>query len=85
MLHPLCPQGRSSQYPLNRRLDDPRSVSKRFGEEKYLLILPGMEPVFVGYIAVAWSLHRLCYRIYLNVKVRVCMNTVWWVGVAQSV
>jgi hypothetical protein len=33
MLWPLCPQGKSSQYPLDRRLGEPQSRSERAGVE----------------------------------------------------
>jgi hypothetical protein len=39
------------QYPLSRRLGGPQSHSGRFGEEKYLLPLPGFDPRIVQTVA----------------------------------
>jgi hypothetical protein len=42
---PLCPQGKSPWYPLDRRrLGGPQSRSGRGGEEKNSQPLPGLEP-----------------------------------------
>jgi hypothetical protein len=38
------PFGKNPQYPLYRRLGGPQSRSGRGGEEKYSLLLPGIEP-----------------------------------------
>ena len=42
MLRPFYPW-EAPQYLLNRRLAGPDSWSKHFGEEKYLLLLPGIK------------------------------------------
>jgi hypothetical protein len=41
---PLYPRGNSSHYPLYRRLGEPQSGSERYGEDKNLLMLLGIEP-----------------------------------------
>jgi len=43
--HPGCftPHVKSTWYPLNRSLIRPQNKSGQFGEEKYLLSLPGTE------------------------------------------
>jgi len=42
---------KESRYPLNRRLGGPQSHSGRFGEEKYLLPLPGFDSRIVQTVA----------------------------------
>lgn len=39
------------QCPMSPRLGEPRSLSGRFGKEKYFLSMPGMEPQFLDYPA----------------------------------
>ena len=56
---PLYPPGKKVRYPLNRRLDGWQSSSGRFGEEKNLLLLQGLEICTVQ--LVAQSLYRLSY------------------------
>jgi len=44
-LRPLCPKGKSSRYPLDRRrLGGPQGRSGRSGEEKNSEPAPGIEP-----------------------------------------
>jgi hypothetical protein len=40
---PLCPQGKSPWYPLNRRMVGPQNRSERCGEEKNSQFPPVME------------------------------------------
>jgi hypothetical protein len=47
-LNPLCTQGNSCQYPVNRRLTAPQNLSQCFGEENYLLPLLGIKPQFLS-------------------------------------
>jgi hypothetical protein len=42
------PPKKQPRYLLRRRLFWPRSRSVKFDEEKYLLPLPGIEPLFLG-------------------------------------
>jgi hypothetical protein len=39
------------RYPLYRRLGEPQSRPKRYGKEKNILSLPGIEPWFLGHMA----------------------------------
>jgi hypothetical protein len=43
-LRPLYPQEKSVQYPLDRRLSGPQSLSGHSGEEKNFQPLPGLKP-----------------------------------------
>lgn len=52
-----------SRYPLNGRLFGPQSRSGGFGEEKPLLLLPGIEPRFLGYPAD----RLVCQKFYFSV------------------
>jgi hypothetical protein len=45
---PLYPWGMSPQCSLHRRLSGPQRQYGRCGEKKNLLILPGIEPRFIG-------------------------------------
>jgi len=54
----LSPE-QEAAYQLNRRLVGPHSRSERFGEEKNLLLLPGLERRIIQ--PAAWSLYRLRY------------------------
>jgi hypothetical protein len=40
---PPCPRGKSPQYPLDRRLGRTQGRSGRYGKEKNLVPLPGIE------------------------------------------
>jgi len=44
MRRPLYPLGKSRPYPLGRRLDGSLSRSRRGGQEKLSLRLPGTDP-----------------------------------------
>jgi hypothetical protein len=44
MPRPIYPRGKSPQYPLDRRLGGPQSLSGRGGEEKNSQPPPGIEP-----------------------------------------
>jgi hypothetical protein len=41
-------RGKNTRHPLNRKLGGPKDQSERFGEEINLLLLPGIEPRFLG-------------------------------------
>jgi hypothetical protein len=47
----VYPQGKSPWCPLNRGLAGPQLQGDRFGEDKDLLLLPGIEPRFLCYTA----------------------------------
>jgi hypothetical protein len=48
-LRPLCPQRKSSRYPLHRKLGGPQCRSGHSsGEERHSLALPGIEPLSSG-------------------------------------
>jgi hypothetical protein len=47
----LYPQGKSGQYPLDRRLGGPQSRSGRGGEEKNSQTLWGLEPPIIRPVA----------------------------------
>jgi hypothetical protein len=47
----LYSQGKSSQYPLDRRLGRPQSWSGHSGEEKNFQPLPGLKPPIIQPIA----------------------------------
>jgi hypothetical protein len=49
--------GKQPRYPLNGKLGGPLHRSGRFGGEKILLTMPGLEPRIVQ--PVSWSLNRL--------------------------
>jgi hypothetical protein len=49
------------QYILDRRLGGPESRSGRYGEEKNLLFVPGIEIQFLGHQACSSSLYRHSY------------------------
>jgi hypothetical protein len=44
---PLYPQGKSTSYPLDRRLGGPQNLSGRGGEEKNSYPLPVLEPPII--------------------------------------
>jgi hypothetical protein len=44
---PLYTQGKSSQYPLDRKLSGPQSRSGHGGEEKNYQPLPGLKPLVI--------------------------------------
>jgi hypothetical protein len=58
---PLYLQGKSPQYPLDRRLDEPQNQSVRGGEEKNSEPPPGLEPRSSDRPARSQSLYRLSY------------------------
>jgi hypothetical protein len=60
-LLPLYLRGKGPQYPLNRRLGGPQSLSERCGDENYLLLLPGIELRPLGRPARSQSTYRLNY------------------------
>jgi hypothetical protein len=69
----LPPRGKSRRYPLDRRLRGPQSRCRRYGEEKHLLLLPGIEPRLLGrparcLIAISTQLSRLPYWNRLPMK-----------------
>jgi hypothetical protein len=68
-LHSLAtlPQGKSSQYPLDRRLDGPQSQSGHGGEEKNSQPLPGLKPSFIQPVT-------LCYTIALSWLIRIFLT-----------
>jgi hypothetical protein len=41
---PLYPQENRSRYPLYRRMDGTQGQSGHYGEQKNLILLPGIEP-----------------------------------------
>jgi hypothetical protein len=47
----LYPQGKSSWYPLDKRLGGPESRSERGGEEKNSQSLPRLEPPIIQPVA----------------------------------
>jgi hypothetical protein len=63
---PLYPQGKSSWYPLDRRLGGSQSRSGRDGEEKNSQLLPGLEPPFIQPVAQRWTTEL--YRKIVNVR-----------------
>jgi hypothetical protein len=58
---PLYPQGKSSCYPLDRRLGGPQSRSGHGGEEKNPQPLPELEPLIIQPVAQRYTteLNRL--------------------------
>jgi hypothetical protein len=60
---PLYPQGKSSRYPLDRRLGGPQSRCGRHGETK-IFAPPGLKPRSLGRPARSQSLYRLRYHSY---------------------
>jgi hypothetical protein len=84
-LRPLYPQGKSSWYPLDRRLGGPQSRSGRGGEEKNSQSPQGIEPPNPDRPAHSQSLYRLNYPGSLEralthqnyVKVRVKVKVKW--------
>jgi hypothetical protein len=44
--------GKEPPVPLFRRLGGPRSSSGCYGEEKYVLPLPGIEPLYLGHLII---------------------------------
>ena len=48
---PFYPRKKTRQYPLNKRLGGPQSQSRRYGEEIYLLRMPGFEGRIVETVA----------------------------------
>jgi hypothetical protein len=52
-LHVLAalPPGKSSWYPLDRRVGEPHSRSRRGGEEKNSQLLPGLQPPIIQPVA----------------------------------
>jgi hypothetical protein len=63
MHRPLYPQGKSSCYPLDRRLGGPQSWSGRGGEERNSQPLPGLEPPIIQPVAQRYTneLSRLLF------------------------
>jgi hypothetical protein len=61
-LLPLCPQGKSPRFPLDRRLGGPQSWPECCGEQKNLLPLAGIEPQFHGHPASSPSLYQLSWQ-----------------------
>jgi hypothetical protein len=66
-LWPLCPQGKSAWYPLDRRLGGPQSSSGRGGEEINFQPPPGLEPPdhparakVLFLLFVLWTLCNVC-------------------------
>jgi hypothetical protein len=51
----LYPQGKSSWYPLDRRLGGPQTRSGRGGEEKNSQTLPALEPPIIQPVAQAYT------------------------------
>ena len=58
----LWPGKESPVYPSHRRLNGPHIYSGLFGEEKPLLLLPGIEQLFQVVQHEARSLYQLCYH-----------------------
>jgi hypothetical protein len=56
---PLYPRGNSSRHPLDGKLVRPQSRSGRRGEEKNVLSLPEIEPLYLGSPDRNLSLFRL--------------------------
>jgi hypothetical protein len=52
---PLYPQGKSSWYPLDRRLGGPQSRSGDGGEEKNSHPVPGLEPPIIQPVAQRYA------------------------------
>jgi hypothetical protein len=52
---PLYPQGKSSWYPLDRRLGGPRSRSGHGGEKKNSQPLPGLNPSIIHPVAQSYT------------------------------
>jgi hypothetical protein len=52
---PLCTQGKSPWYPLDRRLGGPQSRSGRGGEEKNSEPLPGLLPTIIQPVAQRYA------------------------------
>jgi hypothetical protein len=52
---PLCPQGNSPWYPLDRRVVGPQSRSGRCGEEKNSQPLPGLESPIIQFAAQRYN------------------------------
>jgi hypothetical protein len=59
---PLYLQGKSTRYPLDRRLGGPQSHSGRGGEEKNSHPPPGIEPYNPDRPARSPTLYRLSYH-----------------------
>ena len=71
--------GQSPWYPLRRRLAGPKNWSGRFGEQKNLFSMPGIEPRFLGRGALS-MVYRLCYPVSdLCVEFAVLLKWVWYV------
>jgi hypothetical protein len=66
---PLCPQGKSPWYPINRRLGGPQSRSGRGGEEKNSHLPPGLEPPIIQPVAQR-NTTELSRVIYVNTTFR---------------
>jgi hypothetical protein len=72
---PLYPQGKSSCYPLDRRLDGTQSHSGRGGEEKNSQSPPGIEPKNPdrparSLVAIPTELSRLFHMKCYNPNIR---------------
>jgi len=50
-LRQLYPQGKSPQYPLDRRLDGPQNLSGHGGEGNNSHLLPGLKPPIIQPVA----------------------------------
>jgi hypothetical protein len=89
---PLCLQGKSRWYPLDRKLGGPRSRSGRGGEEKNSQPLPRLEPPIIQPVAQRYTteLYRLLSnrgegklykrkhpRCYRDSNLRTCVSAVW--------
>jgi hypothetical protein len=52
---PLYPQGKSTRYPLDRRLGGPQDRSGPGGEEKNSQSLPGLETLIIQPVAQRYN------------------------------
>jgi len=70
---PLYPRGKSSLFPLHRRLGGSQSLSEHYGEGKNFLLLPGIKPTFLSFSGPKSS-HYFDYAdIFINLVMRMDM------------
>jgi hypothetical protein len=60
---PLYPQGKSTWYPLDRKLGGTQSRSGRGGEQKNSQPLPGLEPSIIQHVAQRYTINYYIYVI----------------------
>jgi hypothetical protein len=71
----LCPRGKDSQYPLDRRLGGPQSRSRHRGWRKNYFPLPGIEPRSpsrpVRNQTLYWLSYPGSYRAFINCQIKI--------------